>query len=74
MTKNERAVLRRFRTFLVLPNQMLCFNSDDRERFRLAFRTLIERDYLVKEQFKDAYSLTREGFAAMKMDHDEVRV
>jgi predicted transcriptional regulator len=45
---------------------MLCFFGPDLERNKAALQRLTERDLLVKEQFKGAYSLTRNGFEAMK--------
>jgi hypothetical protein len=45
---------------------MLCFFGPDLERNKAALQRLTERDLLVKEQFKGAYSLTRAGFEAMK--------
>ena len=44
---------------------MLCFFGPDLERYRPALLKLTEKDLLVKEQFKGAYSLTYAGFEAM---------
>lgn len=62
----EKRVMRTFRQFLVTPGKMLCFFGPDLERNKAALQRLTERDLLVKEQFKGAYSLTRNGFEAMK--------
>ena len=58
--------MRTFRQFLVTPGKMLCFFGPDLERHRPALLKLTEKDLLVKEQFKGAYSLTYAGFEAMK--------
>lgn len=48
------------------PGKMLCFFGSNLEKNRSGIQRLIERDYLEKEDFKGAYSLTPEGFQAMK--------
>ena len=58
--------MRTFRQFLVTPGKMLCFFGPDLEKNKAALQRLTERDLLVKEQFKGAYSLTDAGFEAMK--------
>ncbi|QDV68625.1 hypothetical protein Poly24_23350 [Rosistilla carotiformis] len=68
-TKSEQSVLKTFREFLMSPGQMLCFYGPELERYRNALKGLTERGLLVKERFKGAYSLTREGFAAMRSVH-----
>jgi len=45
---------------------MLCFYGPELKRYSPALKQLTEKDYLVKEQFKGAYSLTRSGFHEMK--------
>jgi hypothetical protein len=45
---------------------MLCFFGPDLEKHKVALQKMTERELLVKEQFKGAYSLTRAGFEAMK--------
>lgn len=65
-TKSEQNVLKTFREFLMRPGQMLCFYGPELERYRNALKGLTERRLLVKERFKGAYSLTQEGFAAMR--------
>jgi hypothetical protein len=50
------------------PNQILClhagFSKSDPQEFSKAVRSLINREMLVKEQFRDAYSLTTLGYVA----------
>ena len=65
-TKSEQSVLKTFREFLMRPGQMLCFYGPELERYRNALKQLTERKLLVKERFKGAYSLTSNGFLAMK--------
>jgi len=45
---------------------MLCFFGPNLEKHKSALRQLTEKDFLVKETFKGAYSLTHAGFRAMK--------
>ncbi len=68
MNESERAVLRLFRTYRMEPNQILCLHAglseSDRQRFSKAVRSLIDQEMLVKENFRDAYSLTTRGYVA----------
>jgi hypothetical protein len=66
LSQSERHVFRRFRQFLMVPGQMLCFVGPDLEKYKPALQTMTEKNLLVKEQFKGAYSLTQAGFEAMK--------
>lgn len=50
---------------------MLCFFGPDLERHRPALLKLTEKDLLVKEQFKGAYSLTHAGFEALVTSESE---
>jgi predicted transcriptional regulator len=45
---------------------MLCFFGPNLEKHDAALKQLMDKDLLVKEQFKGAYSLTRAGFEAMR--------
>ena len=45
---------------------MLCFFGPNLEKHKAALENLTERDLLVKEQFKGAYSMTPAGMQAMK--------
>jgi hypothetical protein len=65
LTTGEQRVLRTFRRFLMTPGQMLCFYGPNLKQNRTALQQLIDKELLVKEQFKGAYSLTEEGFVAM---------
>ena len=66
LTTSEQRVLRAFQQFRMVPGQMLCFNGPELKTHKSALRNLTEREFLVEEQFEGGYSLTREGFAAMK--------
>jgi len=66
LTPSEKSVLLTFREFMVTPGKMLCFFGPNLEKYKSALQKLTERDFLVKEQFKGAYSLTETGFEAMK--------
>jgi hypothetical protein len=68
MNESETAVLRLFRTYRMEPNQIFClhagFSKSDRQEFSKAVRSLIDQEMLVKEHFRDAYSLTTRGYVA----------
>ena len=66
LSRSEKTVLRTFRQYLVTPEKMLCFFGPNLEKHKTALQQLTEKDYLVKENFKGAYSLTHAGFRAMK--------
>ncbi len=66
LSRSEKTVLRTFRQYLVTPDRMLCFFGPNLEKHKAALQQLTEKDYLVKEHFKGAYSLTHAGFRAMK--------
>ena len=62
LSTSEQRVLRTFRRFLMTPDQMLCFSvNPDKATLDL----LTDKKFLAKEKFKDGYSLTQAGFAAM---------
>lgn len=65
LSPSEKKVLCAFQQFLVAPGQILCFFGPNLEKHRSALQKLTEKDLLVKERFKGAYSLTRAGFEAM---------
>lgn len=65
MSTSEKRVLRAFRQFLMTPGQMLCFYGPNLKQHQSALNQLTDKEFLVKERFKGAYSLTRAGFAAM---------
>jgi hypothetical protein len=50
------------------PNQILCLHAglskSDRQEFLKAVRSLIDQEMLLKEQSRDAYSLTTRGYVA----------
>jgi hypothetical protein len=48
------------------PGQMLCFSGPNLKQNKATLALLTDKELLVKEEFKGGYSLTRNGFAAMK--------
>jgi len=44
---------------------MLCFFGPNLEKHESALQQLTRKDFLIKETFKGAYSLTDAGFEAM---------
>ncbi len=61
----EQRVLRTFRRYLIAPGQMLCFYGPNLKQNKTALQQLTDKELLVKEKFKGAYSLTHSGFAEM---------
>jgi hypothetical protein len=45
---------------------MLCFSGPNLKQNKATLALLTDKELLVKEEFKGGYSLTRNGFAAMK--------
>jgi hypothetical protein len=66
LVKPNQAALAVFRTYMVEPGQMLCFNGDTLLEHRDSLQQLTAQGLLTKDEFKDGYSLTRAGFAAMQ--------
>ena len=62
----EHSVLNVFREYLMTPGKMLCLGSSDLENFKKQLIQLIDKGMLVKEKFQGGYSLTENGFSAMK--------
>ena len=65
MPSKEKVVLNTFREYLMTPGKMLCLSSLDRDAYRTTLANLVAKKLLVAEQFRDGYSLTDTGFAAM---------
>jgi len=66
LSPSEKQALRTFRQYLITPGIMLCFYGPDLEKHQSALQQLTDKDFLVKEKFNGAYSLTHAGFEAMK--------
>ena len=66
LSASEKSALRTFRQYLVTPGKMLCFFGPNLEKHESALQQLTRKDFLIKETFKGAYSLTDAGFEAMK--------
>ncbi len=62
----EHAVLDVFRTYLMTPGKMYCFDNSDLETFHVPLAELTDKGMLVAERFRGGYSLTETGFAAMR--------
>lgn len=62
----ERQVLNIYRQYLITPGQMLCFSGPNLERNQRTLELMSVKDLLSKESFDGGYSLTKDGFAAMK--------
>lgn len=66
LTTAEQKVLTTFRKFLITPGEMLCFSGTNLEQHKQTLDAMSEKDLLIKEKFKGGYSLTKEGFLAMR--------
>lgn len=66
LTPAEQRVLKAFRQFLMTPGKMLCFHGPTLKQYGPALKTLIRKEMLVEETFKGGYSLTKEGYTAMR--------
>ena len=62
----DLSVLRVFKTYLMTPGKMLCFNSQDQEAYQLPLAHLTSLRMISPEQMKGGYSLTQMGYAAMR--------
>ncbi|MFO0911386.1 MAG: hypothetical protein U0795_00390 [Pirellulales bacterium] len=62
----EVAVLAVFRSYLMTPSQMLCLDTRKQMLHERGLRELVRRELLVTERFRGAYSLTEDGYSAMK--------
>jgi hypothetical protein len=49
------------------PNKMLCFSGPEYEKHKKALEILADKQLLVREKFKGAYSLTAAGFETMQL-------
>ena len=65
LSSSEERVLCTFRRLLMAPGQMLSFSGPNFNQNTAALERLTDKELLVKERFKDGYSLTQIGFAAM---------
>lgn len=68
LSTSEQRVLHTFRQYLMTPNKMLCFYGQDLEQLSHALDSLIDKQLLIREGFKGAYSLTSEGYAQMQQE------
>ena len=61
----EQAILGVFRDYLMTPGKMLCLSSLDRKVYGPSLAKMVDKQLLTAESFKDGYSLTASGYAAM---------
>lgn len=66
LSREEMTVLDVFRKHLMTPGKMLCLGGSDVESLSVPLAKLINKGLLLEERFQGGYSLTDEGFAAMK--------
>jgi hypothetical protein len=66
LSRSEKSVLAVFRTFLVQSGEMICFTAPQLQKYGPTLVGLTKKNLVVREQCAGGYSLTREGFAAMK--------
>ena len=65
-TQRELKVLEHFRRYLMSPGDMLCFSGQDIESMGTGIEDLVKRCMLVPERKKGSFSLTKQGFEAMR--------
>ncbi len=63
---SEKKVMQAFRDFGMTPNKMLCFFGQDLDSKAKALESLVNKEFLIREKFGGAYSLTTAGYAKMK--------
>jgi hypothetical protein len=63
---SDQSALDVFRSYMILPGQMLCFHGPIMDKHRDSLRRLTADGMLRKERFAGGYSLTSSGFAAIK--------
>lgn len=63
---NEERALGEFSAYLMTPSRMLCFSGPELEKHGAALETLSDKDLLIREKPRGAYSLTPSGYSAMK--------
>ena len=66
LSDTERSVLNIFRRFQMETGQMLCLSRSEVETFHQPLAELADRGLIVAEKFAGGYSLTPNGFAAMR--------
>jgi len=66
LTTAEKSVLDVYRKFLMSRGEMLCFNGTNLKKHKPAIGQLIKKGMLIEESFKGGYSLTNDGYKAMK--------
>lgn len=70
MTATEFAIMGFFRRYKIRPDEMLFFNPADCKMspgpFNTAMESLMRRGLVIKERPKQAYSLTRNGYAVSR--------
>lgn len=66
LSDSEKSVLRTFRKFYMEPGEMLCFNGPDLLAKSLALDLLVGKQFLVREKFAGAFSLTTAGYVKMR--------
>ncbi len=71
LSPEEDSVLGVFRKYLMTPRKMLCFSKADIEVYKKPLAKLTTKGLLIAEKYQGGYSLTEDGFAAMR--HAEAR-
>ena len=66
LSPEERSVLEVFRNYLMTPGKMLCLSGPKLDASEAPLAELTGKGLLVAESFRGGYSLTENGFEAMK--------
>lgn len=66
LSRAELSVLSVFRSFLVKTGEMICFTGPQLQKYGPTLAGLAKKNLVVREHCAGGYSLTREGFVAMR--------
>ena len=66
LSAQEKRVLGTFQKYLVTPGEMLCFSGQNLEQDKATLELMSDKNLLDREVFKGGYSLTKDGFTAMR--------
>lgn len=73
ITEDETRVFQIFSRYLMTAGKMLCLSGNELDAHRQSLNNLVSSGMLVAETFQGGYSLTEEGFDAMRKLANESR-
>lgn len=66
LPRHECKILNIFREYLMTPGKMLCLSQLDGEVYGTPLANLVAKKLLIEERYKHGYSLTENGYRAMR--------